>query len=79
MEPCKRKFVFTKALYIMLWVFVIYWAIWIVVCSIDGLRNEGWYPIGLLYEGCIWDYLMLITSLVLALSFKKPSIKKRPC
>jgi hypothetical protein len=71
MEPTKRKFVFTKALYVMLWVFVVYWALVIILCSIDGLRWEDWHPIGLLYEGCIWDYLMFTTSLLLALSFKK--------
>lgn len=71
MEPSKRKFIFTKALYVLLWIFVAYWVIWIVLCTIDNLRYEDWHPIGLLYEGCIWDYLMLVTSLVLALSFKK--------
>lgn len=71
MEPSKRKFVFTKALFIMLWIFVVYWAIVIVLCTIDGLISEDWHPIGLLYEGCIWDYLMFVTSLLLALSFKK--------
>lgn len=71
MEKSNRKFVFTKALYIMLWIFAVYWAIRIVVCTIDGLQDEGWHPIGLLYEGCIIDYLMFATTLILALSFKK--------
>ena len=60
----------------MLWVFVAYWSIVIILGTIDGLSYEDWHPIGLLYEGCIWDYLMLITSLFLALSFKKE--KKDP-
>lgn len=71
MEPSKRKFVFTKSLYVLLWIFVVYWSMVIVVCTIDGLQDADWHPIGLLYEGCIWDYLMLLTSLFLALSFKK--------
>ena len=71
MESSERTFVVTKALYILLWLFVAYWAIVIVVCTIDGLRNEDWHPIGLLYDGCIWDYLMFATSLILSLSFKK--------
>lgn len=66
-----RKFVFTKALYIILWVIVAYWSIWIVLNTISNLDYEDWHPIGLLYEGCIWDYIMFSTSLILALSFKK--------
>ena len=77
MEPCKRKFVFTKALYIMLWVLIGYWFIKIVLYTIYELESYDWHPIGLLYEGCIWDYLMFATSLILALSFKKPN-KKDP-
>lgn len=77
MEPSNRKFVFTKALYVMLWVFVAYWSIVIIVWTIDGLEDAGWHPLGLLYKGCIWDYLMFATSLILALSFKK-SNKKDP-
>lgn len=73
MKECKRKFVLTRALYIMLWVFVAYWSIVIILCSIDGLRNEDWHPIGLLYEGCIWDYLMFSLSIIVSLSFKKES------
>lgn len=71
MEPCKRKFVLTKALYIILWVFVAYWAIWIFCNTMLNLDYEDWHPIGLLYEGCVWDYIMFATSLILALSFKK--------
>ena len=71
MKPCERKFTFTKALYVLLWIFVAYWSIVIIIWSIDGLRYEDWHPIGLLYEGCIWDYLMFATTLILALSFKK--------
>lgn len=73
MKEYKRKFVLTRALYIMLWVFVAYWSIVIILCSIDGLRNEDWHPIGLLYEGCIWDYLMFSLSIIVSLSFKKES------
>ena len=73
MKEYKRKFVLTRALYIMLWVFVAYWSIVIILCSIDGLRNEDWHPIGLLYEGCIWDYLMFSLSIIVSLSFKKVS------
>ena len=75
MEKCNRKFVFTKALYVMLWVFVAYWTLLIIACTINSLQDEGWHPIGLLYEGCIWDYLMFATTLILALSFKKPKKK----
>ena len=77
MEPCKRKFEFTKALYIMLWIFVAYWCIIIILCTIDGLMYEDWHPIGLLYEGCIWDYLCCATTIIVTLSFKKPK-KKDP-
>ena len=71
MSKFNRKFIMTKALYILLWVFTIYWLLYIVLSTINSLVDEGWYPIGLLYEGCIWDYLMFATSLLLALSFKK--------
>ena len=75
MKECNRKFTMTKALYIMLWVLVIYWLLWIVINTIYNLECENWYPIGLLYEGCVWDYLMFATTLILTLSFKK---KKDP-
>jgi hypothetical protein len=71
MNKFDRKFTMNKPLYILLWVFAVYWSLYIILSTINSLIDEGWHPIGLLYEGCIWDYLMLATSLLLALSFKK--------
>jgi hypothetical protein len=71
MNKLDRKFIMTKALYVLLWVFTVYWSLYIILSTINSLIDEGWHPIGLLYEGCIWDYLMFATSLLLALSFKK--------
>ena len=71
MTPCKRKFVFTKALYIMLWVLFGLSCFSIFVFTMANLEDEEWHPIGLLYDGWLMDYLKTIIFLLLALSFKK--------
>ncbi len=71
MEKYTRKFVFNKSLYSMLWIWVILLAVKIIIFTINNLEAEAWHPIGLLYEGGVWDYLRCISLLLVALSFKK--------
>lgn len=74
MKKSKRKFVFTNALYKMIWVLFVVYIIKIILFTINELDYSDWEAIGLLYEGCIWDYLRAITLLIIALSFKKEDV-----
>ena len=71
MKKFNKKFIFTKALYIMIWVAFVATCLMIISRLYISLRDEDWHPIGLLYEGVAWDVIQFFVLLFLGLSFKE--------
>jgi len=71
MNKFNRKFTMTKALYILLWICFAVSCITIIAGTMCSLIDNDYHPSGLLYHGCVWDYIEAAAFLLLALSFKK--------